>query len=63
MREVSHSLPLIQVKTYYVEALNCNLYHLYLDGNYENAYTTKQDVAARIELITNNFIEVLDDAD
>lgn len=62
MREVSHYLPSIMVKTYYVEALNCNLYHLYLDGNYENAYTTKQDVAARIELITNNFIGVLDDA-
>ena len=61
MKEISHYFPHIEVKIYYVNALNCNLYHLYLDGLFENAYTTKQDVETRIELITKNFIGVLDD--
>ena len=61
MKEISHYLPLIQVKTYYVEALHCNLYHLYIDGVFENAYTSKLDVEERVNLITIGFIKVLDD--
>ena len=63
MKEITHYLPLIQVKTYYVEALNCNLYHLYLDGVFVQAYVDKQSVEERIKLITESFIKVLDDAD
>ena len=60
---LTHNLPIITVKTYYVEPLNCNLYQLYIDGKYEYTYLHKSDVDERIQMIIKTFIGELDNAD
>lgn len=63
MKQTNYSMPNIMVKVYYVDSLQCNLYHLYVNGELEAAYPSKIDLKRRLNLIMNDFLGGLDNVD
>ena len=51
--------PQISIINYKSEELDCDLYHLYINGEYEGCYQSKADLLERLSLLSINEVSRL----